>query len=186
MTEMEKMISGEFYNPMERTIFRARNRAKRLMAKINRLQGRGYVRRFTLFKKLLAPGSRGFIEPPFFCDYGFNIKTGKKFYANHNCIFLDVAPITIGDDVMIAPYVQLYTATHPIDKAERCSGKEYGKPITIKDGVWIGGGAIVVPGVTIGENSVVAAGSVVTKDVPANVVVGGNPAKIIKELPPTK
>lgn len=118
----------------------------------------------------------------FHCDYGYNIHVGENFYANFNCVMLDVCPIRIGDNCMLAPGVHIYTATHPINPVERNSGKEFGKAVTIGDNVWIGGGAIINPGVTIGDNAVIASGSVVTKDVPANVVYGGNPAKFIKSV----
>lgn len=182
MTEKEKMISGEMYDPMDPELFKGRDEAKKLLNKINKTTGARGKKRERLLKRLIGEDFSGYIEPPFFCDYGYNITAGKWFYANHNCIMLDVAPITIGDDVMFGPYVQLYTATHPLNKEKRCSGRELGRAITIKDGVWLGGGAIICPGVTIGENAVVAAGAVVTKDVPANVLVGGNPAKVIKNI----
>lgn len=118
----------------------------------------------------------------FFCDYGYNIEIGKNFYANHNCIILDVNKVKIGNNVMFAPNVQVYTATHPIDAEERVSGVEMGYAIKIGDNVWIGGGAIICPGVKIGENTTIAAGSVVTKDIPANVLAAGNPCRIIREL----
>ena len=115
-------------------------------------------------------------------DYGFNIHIGENFYANFNCTLLDICPITIGKNCMLAPNVQLYTATHPLDPDERNTSIEYGKPITFGDNVWVGGGAIIIPGVTLGDNVVVGAGAVVTKSFPDNVVLGGNPAKIIKLL----
>ena len=123
-----------------------------------------------------------FIEQTFRCDYGYNIHVGENFFANYDCVILDVCKVTIGDNCMLAPRVCIYTATHPLDATTRISGLEYGKEVKIGDNVWIGGSAVIVPGVTIGNNVVVAAGAVVTKDVPDNVVVGGNPAKIIKEL----
>ena len=139
------------------------------------------LRREILEELLGQVGENIFIEPTFKCDYGYNIKVGDNFYANFDCVILDVCPVTIGKNVFLAPGVHIYTATHPLDAEERCSGAEYGKPVTIGDNVWLGGRSVIAPGVTIGNNVVVAAGAVVVKDVPDNVVVGGNPAKIIKE-----
>lgn len=122
------------------------------------------------------------IQSPFYCDFGFNISIGENFFSNYNLVILDVAPVTIGDNVLFGPNVSLYTAGHPIHPISRNSGYEYGIPITIRDNVWLGGNVVVTPGVTIGENSVVAAGSVVVKDIPANVVAVGNPCKVIREI----
>lgn len=122
------------------------------------------------------------IQSPFYCDFGFNISIGENFFSNYNLVILDVAPVTIGDNVLFGPNVSLYTAGHPIHPISRNSGYEYGIPITIGDNVWLGGNVVVTPGVTIGENSVVAAGSVVVKDIPANVVAAGNPCKVIREI----
>ena len=132
-----------------------------------------------MLRELLgAVGDGTTVKPRFMCDYGFNIRAGRNLFVNYDCIFLDVAPIDIGDDVQIAPAVQLYTATHPLDAAVRRSGLESGRPIRIGHNVWIGGGAIVLPGVTIGDDAVIGAGSVVTRDVPAGSVVVGNPARV--------
>lgn len=134
-------------------------------------------------KRLIPHGENVYLEPPFYCDYGSNIKAGKNFYTNFNCVILDVAEVFIGDNVMLAPNVQIYTAGHPLEKKARVDeGVEFGTPITIGHNVWIGGGAIVCPGVTIGDNSVIGAGSVVTKDIPANVVAAGNPCKVIRPI----
>lgn len=127
-----------------------------------------------------APGVH--LEPPFFCDYGYNLYLGKNFYCNFGCTILDVAKVTIGDNCMLAPNVQIYTATHPVDAALRISGVEYGYDVTIGNNVWIGGGSIICPGVTIGDNTVIGAGAVVTKSLPANVVAVGNPAKVIRTI----
>jgi maltose O-acetyltransferase len=149
----------------------------------NRL-GSSSPHRNMLLKELLGSfpeDSPPYIEAPFHCDYGIHTTVGKNFYANFSCVFLDCAKITIGDNVFLAPKVQLYTAAHPLDALER-RATEFAKPITIGDDVWIGGGAIVLPGVTIGNRVVVAAGSVVSKDIPDDVVVGGVPAKVLKKL----
>jgi maltose O-acetyltransferase len=127
-------------------------------------------------------GSGSYIRPPFFCDYGYNLTLGDDVFMNFNCVVLDVVPVTVGDRVQMASAVQLLAADHPLDPVERASGREFGRPITIEDDVWLGGGAIVCPGVTIGRASVIGAGSVVTKDIPAGVVAVGNPCRVIREI----
>lgn len=127
-------------------------------------------------------GENIYIEPNIRFDYGYNTYVGENFYANFNCVILDVCEVRIGDNCLLAPGVHIYTATHPLHPVERVSGKEFGKPVKIGDNAWIGGNAVINPGVTIGNNVVIASGSVVTKDIPDNVVVGGNPAKIIKHI----
>src|SRR5690606_23281785 len=122
------------------------------------------------------------IHPPFRCDYGYNIHVGENFFANYDCVFLDICEIRIGDNCLIAPGVHIYTASHPLDSEARISGLENGKAVSIGHNVWIGGRAIINPGVKIGDNVVIASGSVVTKDIPDNVLVGGNPAKVIKQI----
>jgi maltose O-acetyltransferase len=122
------------------------------------------------------------ITPPFSCDYGRNIRLGSAVYFNFNCVVLDVAPVTIGNHVLFGPAVQIYTAYHPLDAAERRSGIEYGKPVVLGDDVWVGGGAIVCPGVTIGAGAVIGAGSVVTRDVPPYVLAVGNPCRVLRDL----
>ena len=122
------------------------------------------------------------IEPPFFCDYGTNIELGDKVFFNFNCVILDVAKVTIGSNVMFGPAVQIYTATHPMDAEERRSGLEFAKPVRIGNDVWLGGGVIVCPGVTIGDAAVIGAGSVVVRDIPAGVFAAGNPCRVIREI----
>ncbi|MDF2524594.1 MAG: maa, partial [Clostridiales bacterium] len=122
------------------------------------------------------------IEAPFNCDYGYNIEVGENFYANYGCTILDVNKVIIGDNVLLAPNVQIYTAAHPVDPSKRLTGKEFAKPIVIGNNVWIGGGAIICPGVKIGDNVTIGAGSVVTKDVPENVVAAGNPCRVIRRI----
>ena len=122
------------------------------------------------------------IQSPFYCDYGFNISIGEYFFSNYNLVILDIAPVKIGDNVMFGPNVSLYTAGHPIHPVSRNSGYEYGLPITIGDNVWLGGNVVVTPGVTIGENTVIGAGSVVVNDIPANVVAAGNPCRVVREI----
>ncbi|WFD11894.1 sugar O-acetyltransferase [Tepidibacter hydrothermalis] len=182
MTEKEKMIMGMVYNPMDKELFKDRERAKKLCKKFNEMNPEEYEEREALLKELFQTDNKCYIEPNFFCDYGYNIEIGKNFYANHNCIMLDVNKIKIGNNVMFAPNVQVYTATHPVNAEERISGKEMGYPIEIGENVWIGGGAIICPGVKIGRNTTIGAGSVVIKDIPENVVAAGNPCKVIRQL----
>ena len=139
--------------------------------------------RTALLRELLgALGDGADVQPRFNCDYGYNIRLGRNCFINYNCVFLDCAPIEIGDELQMAPAVQLYTAYHPLDRATRAAGLEYAKPIRIGSGVWIGGGAIVLPGVTIGDGAVTGAGSVITRDVPPNTLALGNPARIVRAL----
>lgn len=183
MTEKEKMLAGELYLASDKELYNERLKARKLVRAINNTTEDELEYRTELLKELFGSAGEGvFIEPSFKCDYGYNIHVGKNFFANFDCIILDVCKVTIGDNCMMAPNVCVYTATHPLDAKTRISGLEYGKPVTIGDNVWFGGNSVVLPGVTIGNNVVVAAGSVITKDVPNDVVVGGNPAKIIKHL----
>jgi maltose O-acetyltransferase len=183
MTEKQKMLAGEMYDPSDDVLFNEREQAKLLFQEINNLNETQKEKRNKLVYKLFGKaGENLWVEPPFYCDYGYNIKVGNNVFFNYNCCILDVMPVTIGNNVMFAPNVQIYTATHPLDAKERNSGKEFAKPITIGDDVWIGGGVIICPGVTIGNRAVIAAGAVVTKDVSNDVLVGGNPAKTIKRI----
>ena len=183
MTEREKMVQGSMYDPMDKELFQARRRARLLIRQLNAIPEDKERQRRHIFKELFAEtGSRFFIESPFICDYGSNIFWGENSYANFGCIILDAAHVRIGKNVMIAPAVKIFTASHPMEHKARNSGYEFAKSITIGDNVWIGGGAIINPGVTIGNNSVVGSGSVVTKDVPENVFAAGNPCKFIKEI----
>ncbi|WP_439022068.1 maltose acetyltransferase domain-containing protein [Bacillus thuringiensis] len=183
-TEKEKMLAGEMYMPGDEVLVADRTEAKRLTRLYNEAMETGDEGRFTLLNQLLGSSADGtsHIKPTFRCDYGYNIHIGKNFFSNFNCVILDVCEVRIGDNCMFAPGVHIYTATHPLHAAERNSGKEYGKPVKIGNNVWVGGGAIINPGISIGDNAVIASGAVVTKDVPNNVVVGGNPAKIIKTI----
>ena len=182
-TEKEKMLNGELYHAADPELVKERLHARRLTRLYNETLETDEHKRTELLKELLgSTGKNLYIEPTFRCDYGYNIHVGENFYANFDCVFLDVCEIRIGDNGFIGPGVHIYTATHPLHPTERISGAEYGIPVTIGHNVWIGGKAIINPGVKIGNNVVVASGAVITKDVPDNVVVGGNPAKIIKTL----
>ena len=181
--EKEKMVSGKPYIAADPELIRDRENARKLTRLYNQTTESEGNERTALLKQLLgSTGLNIYIEPTFRCDYGYNISVGENFYANFDCVILDVCEVKIGRDCLLAPGVHIYTATHPLDPFERSSGVEYGKPVTIGDHVWIGGRAIINPGVTIGSHSVVASGAVVTKDVPEGVVVGGNPAKVIKHI----
>ncbi len=183
MTEKEKMLSGRLYNPNDKELIAERHFARSIFQKINSIQDDKKKEQNKLFAKLLGQSVKGlWIEPPFYCDYGYNIKVGKNVFMNFNCCILDVMEVKIGNNIMIGPNVQIYTATHPIDAKTRASWLEYAKPVNIGNDVWIGGGAIICPGVNIGNGAVIGAGSVVTKNVPDNVVFAGNPAKFIKNI----
>ena len=180
-SEKEKMLTGKAYFPEDRTLKTDRKTAKELCTKINSISDSADANRKKLLQKLLRKCDENtIIEANFFCDYGYNITVGKSFYANHNCVMLDCAPITFGDRVFIGPNCGFYTAIHPINKKERAKGIEYAKPITIGSDVWIGGNVVILAGVTIGDDVVIGAGSVVTKDIPSNVVAFGNPCKPVK------
>ncbi|AZP04005.1 sugar O-acetyltransferase [Jeotgalibaca ciconiae] len=180
-TEKEKMIAGEMYFSADPELVADRAEARKQMSIINETADQS-VRNNIVSKCFGTAGENLYIEPRVTFDYGYNIHVGKNFYANFNATLLDDCPIRIGDNCMLAPNVQLYTATHPLDPIERNSGYEYAKPITIGDNAWIGGGAIILPGVTLGNNVVVGAGSVVTKSFPDNVAIAGNPARVIKSI----
>ncbi|EMX8371626.1 maltose O-acetyltransferase [Yersinia enterocolitica] len=181
-TEKHKMIAGELYEGGDALLSSERRRARLLLHSYNHSSPDDEELRKQWLNELLGSHQGAYIEPTFRCDYGYNIHVGKNFYANFDCVILDVCEVRIGDNCMLAPGVHIYTATHPLDAQLRISGKELGKPVTIGNNVWIGGRAVINPGVTLGDNVVVASGAVVTKDVPFNCVVGGNPARIIKRL----
>jgi maltose O-acetyltransferase len=179
----ERMRAGDLYIADDPEIFEAANASIDLMGAYNATTPRQEPLRRQLLSLLLgAIGEGTAIRPPLYVDYGSNLRIGARCFANFGLTALDVAPITIGDDVQIGPHVQLLTPTHPVDPELRRARWEAAKPITVGDNVWLGGGAVVCPGVTIGANTVVGAGAVVTRDVPPNVVAVGNPARVIKHL----
>ncbi|MGL5902154.1 MAG: sugar O-acetyltransferase [Cetobacterium sp.] len=182
-SEREKMIAGEMYNPMDKELLNDREVAKRFCREYNSSDDTDYNARKVLMKGFLGKtGENLHIESSFKADYGYNIEIGENFYSNYDCLLLDICPIIIGDNAMLAPGVHIYSATHPVTPDERNSGKEYGKAVKIGNNVWIGGRSVICPGVTLGDNVVVAAGSVVTKSFQNNCIIGGNPAKIIKMI----
>jgi maltose O-acetyltransferase len=177
-SELDKMIAGEVYWSDDPDLAARRLRARALLRAFNTSPDDDPTARLALLRQLFGSlGEGSFIEPTFRCDYGFNIRAGRRLFVNFDCVFLDCAPITLGDEVLIAPGVHLYTATHPMDHDTRAKNLEFAKPITIGHRVWIGGRAIILPGVTIGDRAVIAAGAVVSRDVPADTVVRGVPAR---------
>jgi len=182
-SEKAKMLAGELYRSTDPELVADAERAQRLTAQYNAAPSEATEARMALLHRLCGSiGDGAVIRPIFFCDYGYNIQLGRNAFINFNCVFLDCAPIEIGDNLQMGPAVQLYTAAHPLEADVRRSGLEYARPIRIGNDVWIGGGAIILPGVTIGDRSVIGAGSVVVRDVPAAKVVAGNPARIIRAL----
>jgi len=182
-SEKEKMCTGAIYSPLDKQLSKDRLKARELLKELNdSLESEGAIRRNILKKLIPNQGKNVWIQPPFYCDYGYNITVGSKVFFNFNCIVLDAAPIKIGSRTLFGPNVQLYTALHPMNHKERSSLLESAKPIVIGEDVWIGGSVVVCPGITIGNRAVIGAGSVVTKDVPQDVFAAGNPCKIIRTL----
>lgn len=181
-TELDKMLAGELYDPLDAELVRMRDRARDLCQDLNATRERDADVRREILKRLLGRGGESvWMQPPFHCDYGSNILLGDRVFFNFNCIVLDVCRVTVGDFTLFGPAVQIYTATHPMN-AELRRKQESAKPITIGSDVWVGGGAILCPGVTIGSKSVIGAGSVVTWDIPAGVFAAGNPCRVIREI----
>ncbi len=177
------MLAGEPYKAFGPELLEERQYAKQLIFDFNSLSPDEIAKRNGILKKLLGKtGEKFFVEPPFRCDYGYNILIGENFYANYNCTILDCAKVSIGNNVLFAPNVSLYTAGHPIHYETRNQEYEYAFPITIGNNVWIGGNVVINPGISIGDNSVIGSGSVVTRDIPANVVAAGNPCTVIRPI----
>ncbi len=183
-SEKEKMLAGKLYKAFGKELFEERQYAKELIFRLNSLPPSEIGKRNDIVKRLLGrTGENFFIEPPFRCDFGYNISIGNNFYSNYNLIILDCAKTEIGDNVLIGPNVGIYAAGHPVDFELRNQEFEFAFPIRIGNNVWIGGNVVINPGVSIGDNTVIGSGSVVTRDIPANVVAAGNPCKILRELP---
>lgn len=163
-------------------VFEEQKKARVLTQKLNTVDRSDFDAIGKIVKELLGKSDGAFINPPFYCDYGTHIEVGKNFFANYNCTILDVAKVTIGDNCQLAPNVAIYTAGHPVHPDTRNSGYEYGISVTIGDNVWIGGNSVICPGVRIGSNTVIGAGSVVTKDIPDWVIAAGNPCRVIREI----
>ncbi|MDQ7990077.1 MAG: sugar O-acetyltransferase [Candidatus Dactylopiibacterium sp.] len=183
ISQKDKMLAGELYHADDPELQAAHLRAQALLARFNGTPATALDERGALLRELFAGFGEGSVaKPALRCDYGFNIRIGERCFINYDCVLLDCNRIVIGNEVQLAPGVHIYTATHPLDARTRRAGLESALPVTIADGVWLGGGAIVCPGVTIGENTVVGAGSVVTRDLPANVLAAGNPCRVIRPL----
>lgn len=184
-TEKEKMLSGELYDPLDAQLTAERRRARELTRALNASGEDEEQRRAVILAELFGSQGEGtWIEPPFYCDYGKNISLGRKVFFNFNCVILDPAPVRIGDNVLFGPAVQIYTATHPVDPGQRRSRLEFARPVEIGSDVWVGGGAILCPGVRVGAGSVIGAGSVVTRDIPERTFAAGNPCRVIRQLDP--
>jgi maltose O-acetyltransferase len=190
-TERQKMLASELYDPLDPELVAAREQARNLCQDLNATREADEVGRRRILRELLgAGGDDVWIQPPFFCDYGSNIRLGRKCYFNFSCILLDVCTIRIGDYTLFGPAVQIYTATHPLDYKKRRPpasdeskvALEFGKPVEIGSDVWVGGAAIICPGVKIGDRSVIGAGSVVTRDIPPDVLAAGNPCRVLRDL----
>lgn len=183
MTEKEKMLSGKLYTAQDKELAHDNKNARRLTRLFNQTNEDEFDKRIVYLKELFgSTGENIWIEPAFHCDYGRNIFIGENFYANYDCIIIDVCPVTIGNHVFFGPRVCVYTATHPIDAEVRATGLEYGKPVTIGNDVWLGGNTIINPGITIGSNVVIGSGSVVTKDIPSGVIAAGNPCRVLRPI----
>ena len=182
MTERRKMLAGEMYDPFDRELVEARARARDLCLDLNATREADANRRRDILRQLFGKGGDTVLmQPPFYCDYGTNIELGERVFFNFNCVVLDVCRIRIGDFTLFGPAVQIYTPLHPLD-AEQRRREEYGKPIDIGSDVWVGGGAIILGGVTIGSRTVIGAGSVVTRDIPEGVLAAGNPCRVIRAI----
>lgn len=183
-SEWEKMLRGELYDPLDPQLVQARNRARDLCQDLNATRESQQEERRRILRELFGRGGdTAWLQPPFFCDYGSNIELGERVFFNFNCVVLDVARVVIGDYTLFGPAVQIYTATHPFD-AQLRRLQEFAKPIEIGSDVWVGGGAIICPGVRIGSRSVIGAGSVVTRDIPDGVFAAGNPCRVIRAITP--
>ncbi len=183
MTNKEKMLSGKLYIAQDEELGKMFAHGKECEEEYNKTSYKDGAKRKEIIKKWFGKTKNKFnLTPPLHCDYGANIELGENFYCNYDCIFLDVAKITFGDNCFLAPRVSIFTAWHPIDKDIRNSQYEGGSPVKIGNDVWIGGGVIINPGVTIGDNVVVGSGSVVTKDLPSNAIYVGNPARKLRDI----
>lgn len=177
------MLDEELYNASDPELSEERLKARLLLKELNDGREDEEEERKRILKELIPKAGKDlWLQPPFYCDYGSNMILGDRVFFNFNCVVLDVALVKIGDRTKMGPNVQIYTATHPIDYKERASGLEYGKSITIGEDVWVGGSAVICPGVKIGDRTIIGAGSVVTKDIPSDVFAAGNPCKVIREL----
>ncbi|WP_460675314.1 sugar O-acetyltransferase [Larkinella ripae] len=184
-TEKEKMIAGELYDALDQQLADERTRTRLLIQELNACPEDQPDQRARILGELMPEAGEGlWLQPPFYCDYGYNILAGEKVFFNFNCVVLDVTTVTIGSRTLFGPNVQIYTATHPTDWQVRASGLEFAKPIVIGEDVWVGGSAVICPGVSIGARTIIGAGSVVTRDIPPDVFAAGNPCRVIRHLNP--
>ena len=182
-TEREKMLAGELYLPIDEELSRMHLKARQLLHRFNFSEPSELSWRMQIVRRLFGKiGDNFTVKPPFYCDYGVHIFAGDNLYINYDCTILDCNTVHLGNNVLLAPKVQIYTAYHPTDTKLRLTGEELAAPVTIGDNVWLGGGVIVCPGVKIGNNVTIGAGSVVNRDIPNNVVAAGNPCRVIKQL----
>ncbi len=182
MTERQKMLAGEMYDPLDSELVSGRERARDLCQALNATREAQQEERRRLLRDLFGTGGESvWMQPPFYCDYGANIELGERVFFHFQCIVLDVCRVRVGDYTLFGPAVQIYTAMHPLN-AEQRRREEFGKPVEIGADVWVGGGAIILPGVRIGSRAVIGAGSVVTRDVPDQVFAAGNPCRVIREI----
>ncbi len=181
MTNIERRDAQMAYIS-DTTVFEEQKECRKILQKLNTVDRSDFDEIARLVKQLLCKSDGAFINPPFYCDYGSHIEVGKIFFANYNCTIIDVAKVKIGDNCMLAPNVAIYTAGHPIHPDSRNTAYEYGIEVTVGDNVWIGGNTVIVPGVHIGSNTVIGAGSVVTKDIPDWVIAAGNPCRVIRKI----
>jgi maltose O-acetyltransferase len=181
-SERQKMLAGKLYDPMDEELVRARQRARDLCHALNATREAEQEERRGILRDLFGAGGHSvWMQPPFFCDYGSNIELGERVFFNFNCVVLDVCPVRIGSFSLFGPGVQILTPMHPLD-AESRRKEEFGKPVAIGTDVWVGGGAIILPGVSIGSRAVIGAGSVVTRDVAEGVFAAGNPCRVIRTI----
>jgi maltose O-acetyltransferase len=181
-SEKRKMLAGQLYDPLDAQLCRERQRCRELCQLLNASREDRPDQRARILAELFGRPTDAWIQPPFYCDYGTNISLGSKVFFNFNCVVLDVMAVEIGDHVLFGPAVQIYAATHPVDAVERRSGKEFARPVRIGSDAWIGGGAVICPGVAIGDRAIIGAGSVVTRDIPSDVLAAGNPCRVIRRL----
>ena len=182
VNEPDKMLAGQLYDPHHPELVRARERARDLCQGLNDTCEAEQEARRSILKQLFGTGGESvWVQPPFFCDYGSNILLGERVFFNFNCVVLDVCVVKVGDFTLFGPAVQIYTATHPMDAALR-RGQELGRPVEVGSDVWVGGGAILCPGVKVGSKSVIGAGSAVTRDIPEGVFAAGNPCRVIRPI----
>lgn len=181
MDNIERRDSGMAYIS-DASVMEEQKRCRRILQRLNTVDRSDFEKIAGIVKELFGKSEGAFVNPPFYCDYGSHIEVGKNFFANYNCTIIDVAKVTIGDNCQMAPNVAIYTAGHPVHPVSRNSMYEYGIAVSIGDNVWIGGNTVILPGVHIGSNTVIGAGSVVTKDIPDWVIAAGNPCKVIREI----